>query len=181
MGQAAVTSEDDGPTRPWEEAQIGDQSPPYSYAVTAEKIADYCRTVGYESPIYVNEQAAKAMGFDGVFAPPAMVFTYAPPRMMELMKVEGCAAPTTNFASAELSFQGTIVRPGDQVVSVTSVSDKFEREGNQFITFVVTAHNQRGERVGEYTYTCVWERAKGKGPGQRETPRSPSSGSLGLH
>ena len=148
----------------WETAQTGDESSPFVYEVTAEKIADYCRAVGYENPIYVSDAAARAVGYQGVFAPPTMLYTYAPQRRDELIRARGFVAPeesqqgprSTPFVGSEVRFQGVLVQPEDVITSTTSVIDKFQRRGNRFITFLVVAHNQRGKKVAEYTYTCLW-------------------------
>ena len=150
----------------WEVAEIGDESPPFVYEMTPEKIADYCRAVGYENPVYLNDGAAREMGFPGIFAPPTMFYTYAPQRRQDLMAARGYLAPeqsvhrprSTPFVSTEIRFQGWLVRPGDVVTSTTRVVDKFQRRGNKFITFRVDAHNQRSELVAEYDYVCLWER-----------------------
>ena len=55
----SLTGKVQGRVYEWDVAQIGDQSPPYAYEVTADKIADYCRAVRYENPIYVNDAAAR--------------------------------------------------------------------------------------------------------------------------
>lgn len=154
----------------WEVAQVGDQAPPYRYEVSEENIADYCRAVGYENPVYINEGTARAMGFPGLFAPPTMLYTYAPHRRSDLMAARGYIAPeqsaenprSTPFVATEIRFQGGLVRPEDVITSTTRVADKYERQGNKYVTFQVTAQNQRGESVADYTYTCLWEYAKGQ-------------------
>jgi acyl dehydratase len=162
----------------WDIAQVGDTSPPYVYEVTAENIADYCRAVRYENPIYVNDGAAREMGFPGIFAPPTMLYTYAPQRRLDVMSARDYIAPeqsagsprSTPFVSTNIRFQGVLVRPDDVITSATTVVDKFERRGNKFITFRVTAHNQRQEKVAEYDYTCLWETRTRRLPQERPSP-----------
>jgi acyl dehydratase len=154
----------------WEVAEVGDTAPPYVFEVTAEKIAEFCRAARYENPAYTNEAAAREIGLPGLIAPPAMVFTYAPLRRAELMAARGYIAPeqslqrprATPFVGAIIDFQGVFVVPGDVIGSVTSVQEKFQRRNNRFITFRVVAHNQRGELVAEYRYTCLWFRGQSK-------------------
>ena len=154
----------------WEVAQIGDESPPFVYEVTRENIADYCRAVRYENPVYTSDGAARAVGFPGILAPPTMMYTYAPQRRSALMEAKGYIAPeqasdiprSTPFVSTAIQFQGTAVVPGDVITSVTRVTDKFERRGNKFITFHVSAHDQKGESVAAYDYVCIWEYASGQ-------------------
>ena len=153
----------------WDVVEIGDESFPYVYEVTEKNIADYSRAVGYENPVYVNDAAAKEVGFPGIFAPPAMVYTYAPQRRHDVMRARGYVAPdqsrlnprSTPFVSTAASFQGILVRPGDIITSITRVVDKFQRQGSKFVTFQVTAHNQRGEKVVQYDYVCLWDTSSG--------------------
>ena len=154
----------------WDVAQVGDESPPFVYEVTRDKIADYCRAARYENPVYVNDAAAREVGFPAAFAPPTMLYTYAPQRRSALVEAKGYVAPeqsrvnprSTPFVSTNIRFQGTLVLSGDVITSVTRVADKFERRGNKFITFHVSAHNQKGEAVAEYDYTCIWEYGRGQ-------------------
>ena len=165
----------------WDVAETGDQSPPYVYEVTAEKIADYCRAVRYENPVYVNDPTAKEMGFPGVFAPPTMLYTYAPQRRAEVIRAKGYLAPeesldnprSTPFASTDIRFQGVLVGPGDVITSTTRVVEKFQRGDNKFIKFRVTAHNQREELVADYDYVCLWETRMRKLPQDRPSADRP--------
>ena len=182
MGTETSASSDSERIYEWDVAEIGDESSPYVYEVTAEKIADYCQAVGYENPVYVNDAAAREVGFPGVFAPPTMLYTYAPQRRHDVMSGKGYIAPeqssinprSTPFVSTDIRFQGVLIRPGDVVTSITKVSGRFERRGNKFVIFQVTALNQRDERVAEYDYTCLWEaRAKKLPPEHASVESSP--------
>lgn len=168
----------------WDVVRVGDRSPELVYEVTAENIADYCRAVRYENPVYVNDAAAREMGFPGVFAPPTMLYTYAPQRRNDVIEARGYIAPeqsvaaprSTPFVSTDVRFQETLVRPGDVIASVTEVVGKFQRRDNKFVTFRVTAHNQRGELVAEYDYTCLWESPTRKRPPSDPAPGQGDSG-----
>jgi acyl dehydratase len=154
----------------WDVAQEGDESPPFVYEVTRQKIADYCKAVRYDNPVYLDDASARAAGFPGVIAPPTMCYTYAPMRRVDLVASRGYVAPeqatkaprSTPFVASEITFLGALVRPGDVIASTTSVQRKWERKGNRFITFLISGKNQRGETVAEYTYSCIWEYAKGR-------------------
>ena len=162
----------------WDDAEIGDQSPPFVYEVTAENIAQYSRAVGYENPVYLNDAAAKEVGFPGVLAPSTMLYTYAPVRRLEVTKSKGYISPdqstrnprSTPFVSTDIRFQGVLVRPGDVITSTTSVVDKLQRRGNKFITFRVIAQNQRDETVAEYDFVCLWETHTRRLPLDRPSP-----------
>ena len=152
----------------WDVVEVGDEAPPYVYEMTAESIPHYCRTVGYENPVYVNDASAREMGYPGVFAPPAMAYTYAPQRRTHLRTAGSRAAPgqaraiprNTAFVSTEIRYQGVLVLPGDVITSTTSIAGKSKRRGAKLITFRVIAHNQRGETVVEYDCVWLWDRQK---------------------
>jgi acyl dehydratase len=167
----------------WDVAREGDESPPYVFEVTRETIANYCKAVRYDNPVYLDDTAARAAGFPGVIAPPTMCYTYAPMRRVDLVAARGYVAPeqsanaprSTPFVASEITFLGAVVRPGDVISSTTSVQKKWERKGNRFITFLIRAGNQRGETVAEYTYSCIWEYAKGRKVPEDVTAKSGAS------
>lgn len=158
------------PLYEWEVAEVGDAAPPLTYPVTAESIADYCRAVRNDNPVYLVEG----------FAPPTFVFKCAPMRRNEVMHARGYASPeekgdrATPYAKAELFFQRPI-RVGDEITSVVRLDDKYERRGNQFMTFRISAWNQGGEAVAEYTYTIIWRQAPREGAGASQPTEVPPS------
>ena len=160
---------------------MGDASPPFTVEVTDEQIADFCRVARYENLVYTNQPAAREAGLPGIIAPPAMLFAYAPARLPALINAQGCAAPTyptdtTQPAHSEptrpvrgepveppptnihIRFQGTTVTPEDTIISQTVLANKYQQGEERFLTFLVTAHNQRGELVGDYDVTYCWEK-----------------------
>ena len=148
----------------WEDTQVGDTAPAYYYEMTAEKIVAYCRAARYENVAYTSQAAAKEAGLPGMIAPPAMVFTYAPICLSGLASTKGRSLPEDSALLAQtghpvktsIGFQGAMVLPGDFVRSVTSIQDKYQQEGRAMIVLRVEAHNQRKERVAEYTCACLW-------------------------
>ena len=163
----------------WDVVEKGDRAPEFVYEVTEDAIADYCKAVRYENPVYFNDATARELGFPGVFAPPTMLYTYAPQRRNDVIEARGYIAPeqsmvaprSTPFVSTDVRFQETLVRPGDVITSTTEVVDKFQRRDNKFVTFRVTALNQRAELVAEYDYTCLWE-----SPTRKRPPSDPATG-----
>lgn len=154
----------------WEVARIGDMAPPLTVKVTEEHIANYCAAVRNDNPLYLDRDVARRGPFGDIIAPPTFVFMCAPQRRSEVMHARGYASPeekadrATPYAKSEVFFQRPI-RPGDEITSVVRLDDKYERRGNQFITWRVNAHNERGESVVEYTYTIIW----------RQAPRDPNA------
>ena len=167
------------PTYNWDIAQIGDTAPPFTYPVTEASIADYCRAIRNDNPLYLDVEAAKKGPFGGIVAPPAFAFKCSPLRRNEVMHARGYASPEekaeyqTPYAKAEL-FPRRPIRPGDEITSIVSLEDKYERRGNTFITWRVRATDASGEPVHEYTYTIIWQQAP-RDPNAPRTPRPSGS------
>ncbi|MGI9146558.1 MAG: MaoC family dehydratase [Chloroflexota bacterium] len=172
------------PLYEWEVARIGDAAPPLTVKVTEEMIANYCAAVRNDNPLYLDRDVARRGAFGNIVAPPTFVFMCAPQRRNEVMHARGYASPeekadrATPYAKSEVSFEGPI-RPGDEITSVVRLDDKYERRGNQFITWRVNAHTARGVRVVEYTYTIIWRQAA-SGPNGTSTPSPPTPESTAL-
>ncbi len=152
------------PLYDWEIARIGDMAPPLTVKVTEGTIANYCAAVRNDNPLYLDPDVARRGPFGGIIAPPTFVFMCAPQRRNEVMHACGYASPeekadrATPYAKSEVFFHRPI-RPGDEITSVVRLGDKYERRGNQFITWRVNAHDARGEPVVEYAYTIIWRQA----------------------
>lgn len=150
------------PVYDWDMATIGDESPPLTYSVTEESIAEYCAAVRNTNSLYLDRVAAASGPFGGIVAPPTFAFKCAPPRRNEVMHALGFASPeekgirATPYAKAELFFTRPI-RPGDEVTSVVWLDDMYERRGSQFMTWRTRAVDQQGAAVVEYTYTIIWQ------------------------
>jgi acyl dehydratase len=149
------------PLYDWDIAKIGDAAPPLELEITAERIANYCLAVRNTNPIYTDPQAARKGPFGEIVAPPAFLFKAAPMRRNEVMHALGYASPeekgdrSTPYAKALAEFQRPI-RLGDVITSTVTLEDKYERRGNQFITWRIRGHNQHGEDIGTYAYTIIW-------------------------
>jgi acyl dehydratase len=152
------------PLYEWEIAEIGHRAPVFTYEVTAESIADYCTAVRNDNPLYLDADAASKGPFGTIIAPPTYIFKCAPLRRNEVMHAQGYASPeekrdrATPYAKSEIFFERPI-KVGDVISSYVELMDKYERRGNQFVTWKTEATNQDGEKVAEYHYTIIWRRA----------------------
>src|SRR6266536_968137 len=164
------------PLYEWEVAEIGDAAPPLTLLITQEIIDKYCRAVRNDNPIYRDPEAARKGPFGGIVAPPGFIFKGAPMRRNEVMHAKGYASPeeksdrSTPYAKAFAELQRPI-RLGDEITSVVSLEDKYERRGNQFITWRIRANNQHGEDVGTYAYTIIWR----QGPREQRPAGTPAA------
>ncbi len=56
-------------------AQVGVDSPPWTYEVTTTSVRAFARGVGYTDPVYYDMDAAKAAGYRNLPAPPCYLGT----------------------------------------------------------------------------------------------------------
>ena len=148
-------------TYTWDIAATGDTAPASTVKVSDEQIAEYCRAARYENLVYTNQPAARETGLPGIVAPPAMVLALAPPQLSEVAAARACTLPadlSQNPVSITVRFQGVWVTQGDTITGRTALSGKFERDGDRYLSFTVTALNQRDELVAEYDVEYLWER-----------------------
>ena len=103
----------------------------------------------------------------GVVAMPTMVLAYAPLLRYDIAENNGFVAleesqtarRQTPFAKCAIRWYEPVVA-GDTITGTRRVLDKYERRGSKFVTFRVEAGNQRGDKVSEYDYTCIFEYAR---------------------
>lgn len=151
----------------------GQAAQPTVVTITPEQIAEY-------ADIAQNPDARYRLGsgsdeYGGAAVPmPTMAVSYAPLLRAEIAENNGFVAleqsktarRQTPFAKCEARW----FRPalaGDTITGVGRVLEKYERRDSKFVTFRIEAANQRGEPVGRYDYTCIFEYAQG----QREVPQ----------
>ena len=162
------------PVYDWDVAETGDASPPHVVQATPDFIAEFCRVARYENPVYTSQAAARESGMPAGVAPPAMVLALAPINPTAVAAARGCVLPvemgaveigTAATGSGKLAispskisitFQGALVAPGDEVTSVTTTQSKSQDRDGFYIIFRVSAHNQKGEPVVDYSQTFSW-------------------------
>ena len=117
-----------------------------------------------------------------VLAMPSMVLAYAPLLRYDLAEHNGFVAledaktarRQTPFAKCDIRWHAPVM-VGDCITATRRVLDKYERRGSKFVTFRVEAVNQRGIRVADYDYTCIFAYAQG----QKTVPASEEAGTEG--
>ena len=169
--------------RLWEYDAVepGQAAPPTVVTITAEQIAEYADIA--QNPDGRYRPGGGSDEYGGAATPmPTMALSYAPLLRGEIAENNGFTAleqsrtarRQTPFAKCEARW----FRPalaGDTITGVGRVLEKYERRGSKFVTFRIEAANQRGEPVGQYDYTCIFEYARG----QREVPGDSGRGQAG--
>ena len=153
----------------WDVMEVGHSAPPITVDVTKERISNYAKSIRDDNPIYFDEAAAKAAGFDGIVASPSMIYVYAPMRRADIMNHLGYVSPeqskearSTPFAGTEVVMQRVPVLAGDTITSHPTVDRTCDsRSGNSFVSFRIGATTQLAEKVVEYLSIVTWEYAQG--------------------
>lgn len=135
---------------------IGKSFAPTHYAVGREKIKEYALAVGETNPVHLDVQAARDAGHADVVAPPMFAVVYSAPAV----------GPALFDPEVELNFAlmvhggqefewGPVVVAGDEIETVASVKDIYERDGRGYYVFESLSTNQRGEQVCRGTWTNI--------------------------
>ncbi len=150
----------------------GQAAPPTVVTITPEQIAEYADIAQNPDARYrVGNGSAEYGG--GAVPMPTMALSYAPLLRAEIAANNGFTAleqaktarRQTPFAKCEAHWFRP-VQAGDTITGIGRALEKYERRGSKFVTFRIEATNQRGEPMGRYDYTCIFEYAQG----QREVP-----------
>ena len=152
----------------YDAVEPGQAARPTQVTITGEQIAEYADIAQNPDPRYHIGSGSDEYG--GVAVPmPTMAVSYAPLLRAEIAENNGFTAleqsrtarRQTPFAKCEARwFRPAFV--GDTITGVGRVLEKYERRGSKFVTFRIEAENQRGEPVGQYDYTCIFEYAHGQ-------------------
>ena len=134
---------------PLNKALIGREYPQSAaYEVGREKIRDFASAIGDFNPLYHDEAAAKAAGYDDIIAPPTFLttlgFKFGP-------QVIGDPELGLNYAMVvhgEQEFEILRpVRPGDVLVGKPKIVDITARGKNEFMTYEASIETTSGEKV----------------------------------
>jgi acyl dehydratase len=135
---------------------IGKDFPTTTYEVGKEKIGEYARVLGIESPVHFDREAAKAAGYRDVVAPPMFCVVYASPAVGPAMfdpEVE------MNFAAMVHGSQvfewDEPACSGDAISTTARVMEIFEKDGKGFYVFETNSVNQDGDQVVKGTWTSI--------------------------
>jgi len=141
-------------------AQIGKESPPWSYEVTTTSVRMFARGVGYTDPVYFDVDAARKAGYRSLPAPPTYLGTpvFIPGKSSDTFSGPAAGGPSLNHGLPGLLDGGTeteyfdTICAGDTLTVVSSLAALDVREsrslGKMLITTSQTTYtNQDGKVV----------------------------------
>jgi acyl dehydratase len=135
---------------------VGKSYAPTVYAVGREKVKEYALAVGETNPLHLDPEAARAVGFRDVVAPPMFCVVYCGQSVAPAIFDPDVGI---NFALMVHGGQefvwGPLVVAGDEITTTVSVKSIEERAGNGFYVFESQSVNQDGETVCTGTWTNI--------------------------
>jgi acyl dehydratase len=134
---------------PLDPSFVGRQWPPTApYIVGREKIREFARAIGATEPEYHDPEAARAIGYADVVAPPTFPTVVTMAANAQIVQDPGLGMDYTRVVHGDQRF--SYVRPvvaGDALVCVSTVEDITQRGGHDFITTRADVTTEDGEPV----------------------------------
>ncbi len=134
---------------PLDPSFVGRSWPPSApYVVGREKIREFATAIGATDAEYHDPEAARALGYPDVVAPPTFPIVVTMAANGQIMRDPGLGMDYTRVVHGDQKF--SYVRPvvaGDTLVCVSTVEEITQRGGHDFITTRADVTTESGEPV----------------------------------
>ena len=135
---------------------VGKTYSPLNYAVGREKIREYAFAVGETNPVHLEVEAARALGYADVVAPPMFAAVYSAPAVTPALFDPEVGINFALMVHGGQEFKwGPLVVAGDEIETTVTVKDISERSGTGFYVFESVSTNQGGDTVCVGTWTNI--------------------------
>ena len=135
---------------------IGKTYAPLTYAVGREKIREYAFAVGETNPVHLEVEAARALGYRDVVAPPMFAAVYISPAIGPPLFDPEVGINFALMVHGGQEFRwGPLVVAGDEIDTTVTVKDISERGGTGFYVFESVSTNQDGAETVRGTWTDI--------------------------
>lgn len=128
---------------------VGRTFPPTSsYLVGREKVREFARATFAEAPQHHDPEAARALGYADVVAPPTFAMVIQDLTLQQLLSVEDSGIELHRLVHAEQRF--TYTRPivaGDELVAQLAITGIRTLGGNAMVTSEATITDTAGAHV----------------------------------
>ena len=139
-------------------AFVGRSWPPTQpYLVGREKIREFATAIGATDPEYHDPEAARALGYADVVAPPTFPTVVALEMSVSVAKDLGIDYSRVVHGDQRFSYTRPVVA-GDALVCTNTVEEITQRGGHDFITTRTDVTTQAGEPV-----VTVWSKLVQRG------------------
>jgi acyl dehydratase len=137
---------------------IGKEYPPFSVDVEKGRLRLFSKAVGSDSPIYVDEAAAKAAGFRAIPAPPTFAYTVTMDagQSFNVLEDMGVDLPKAVHGAQRFEYFAPICA-GDTITGQQRVKNVYDKKGGAllFIETEIALQNQLGETVCRLDSTII--------------------------
>jgi acyl dehydratase len=135
---------------------IGKTYDPVMYTVGREKIREYASAIGAENPVHFDADAAKAAGFHDIVAPPMFCVVYSSRAMgPAVLDPEVAINFATMVHGGQVFEWGEPVCAGDEITTITKVTEIYEKGDKGFYVFESVSSNQDGDETVRGTWTNI--------------------------
>jgi acyl dehydratase len=118
------------------------------YQVGREKIRDFATAIGDHNPAYHSPEAARALGYPDVVAPPTFLVVLSARGSAQVIFDPALGLDYSRVVHGEQSFvYDRPVTAGDELVAVTTVENIRSAAGNDLVTLASVVSTVAGERV----------------------------------
>ena len=137
---------------------IGHEFKPFSATVEAGKVRLFCKAIGEDDPIYVDEAAAKKAGFARIPVPPTFLqaITNDDPEKGGLLKVLNVDIGLILHGEQHYEYLAP-VHVGDKITCQQKVVDIYDKKGGAlwFVVSETSMKDQAGKLVAKATGITV--------------------------
>ena len=135
----------------------GREYPPNeAYEVGREKLREFAEAVGAAHPAHTDVDAARALGYPDVIAPPTFAVVVAQRAEAQLIADPGAGIDFTRVVHADERFiHHRPIHAGDRLVTVLHVDSVTERAGLSMVTTRAVISAADGEPVATMTSTLA--------------------------
>lgn len=142
---------------------IGKELPDQIFEVEKGKIREFATAIGDKNPVYHDEDAARAAGFEGLAIPPTFPTVFAMTRGMLMSLIKTMKIDLSKLLHGGQDYEYiSPVKPGDVITGKTKIADIFEKSGKggtmDFIIVDTIHNNQTGQTVLKDRCTIVVRR-----------------------
>ncbi|MEU2422809.1 MaoC family dehydratase N-terminal domain-containing protein [Streptomyces sp. NPDC007851] len=128
---------------------VGRTYPPTEpYEVGREKIREFAEAVGDTNPVYTDPEAAKALGYSDVIAPPTFVFSITFRAAGQVVEDPQLGLDYSRVVHGDQKFAyRRPVRAGDRLSVTSTIEAVKSLAGNDIIDIRGDVHDEAGELV----------------------------------
>ncbi|MDT0267724.1 MaoC family dehydratase N-terminal domain-containing protein [Streptomyces sp. DSM 44915] len=153
---------------PLDQSFVGRSYPPTEpYEVGREKIREFAEAIGDDNPVYTSQEAARALGYPDVIAPPTFVFLVSYRAAFRVVQDPKLGLDYSRVVHNEQKF--TYVRPlraGDRLAVTSTIEAIKSLRGNEVLTVRGELHDETGAHVATAYTKLVARSAEADAPAE---------------